>query len=78
MKIVHVTPEYAAPHAFCGHRVRYLSRNGNGSAEPGVGWSVVGYMDTYHLNEQKEGVWDFCEECLTSADYALHLLGEVG
>jgi hypothetical protein len=77
MKVVHVTPEYAAPVAFCGHRVRYLTRTGRGSADPTVGWSVVGFMETYHLDEQKEGVWEFCEGCLASADYALHLLGEV-
>jgi hypothetical protein len=76
MKIVHITPEYGAPNAYCGHRVVYLGPDGSGSAEPGVGWSVVGYMEDY--DRQEEVPWGFCEECLTSSDYALYLLGEVG
>jgi hypothetical protein len=53
---------------------------GQGSAEPGVGWSVVGYMDDYEFQQERgeeEVPWEFCEDCLESADYALHLLGEV-
>lgn len=78
MKVVHVTPEYGAPVAYCGHLVRYVRPDEcSGSAEPGVGWSVVGYMDDYEIAGEEEVPWGFCEDCLGSADYALFLLGEV-
>lgn len=77
MKVVHITPDYGAPRAYCGHRVQYLSmEQGSGSRDPLVGWAVIGFEFDYHI--EQEGEWGFCEDCVGSADYALFLLGEVG
>ncbi len=76
MKIVHVTPNHAAPYAYCGHRIQYLRPDCSGSADKDVGWAVREYMDGYDTDNRL--VWRFCEDCLESPDYVLWRLAEVG
>lgn len=72
MKVVHITPDYGAPLAYCGQELNYLDSNGRGTRDPLVGWAVVGFEGDYHIEEPSE--WGFCEDCLGDPDYALQLL----
>jgi hypothetical protein len=75
MKVVHITRLSGADSALCSHKVDYGSSIEKDKEE---GWCVVDYMKTYRISSlYARGPWEFCEECLTSSDYGLFLLGEL-
>ena len=75
MKVVHLTEFSGASLALCSHKVDYCSSREKDKLE---GWCVVDYIKTYQISAlYTPDPWEFCEECLTSGDYALFVLGDL-
>ena len=69
MKVVHVIHSIADDEAFCGKEMDYVA------GHTGHGWSAAYHMSKYHINNPVP--WKWCEECLTTSDYALFVLGDL-
>jgi hypothetical protein len=74
IKTVHIMYDVTSyESAMCGFSSARFTNTNFPNEEP-HGWCVVGYMNDYRSLDE----WAFCKDCLTSDNYALFLLGDVG
>jgi len=82
MKVVHLIHKGKDDNALCGHKLDYTKHKGD------QGWCTLHLIRKYARNNPPDAdpskefwrvrtPWKWCEECLTSSDYALFVLGDL-